>query len=163
MYKPIPFTYLNNITTNYIAILIILSLIYCLVNNKLIFSLPILHLDSYYNYQKEGETAMPDAQYNEFIRNRITELRLSKNISEHRMSLDLGKSGSYIRSITSGASLPSLKEFFRIIDYFEMTPTEFFAPLENDDSLCYKLIEKLRQMDEDDIEKVATFLSWIEK
>lgn len=106
---------------------------------------------------------MPDAQYNEFIRNRITELRLSKNISEHRMSLDLGKSGSYIRSITSGASLPSLKEFFRIIDYFEMTPTEFFASLENDDSLCYKLIEKLRQMNEDDIEKVATFLSWIEK
>ena len=47
-------------------------------------------------------------QYDEFIRSRITELRMSKAVSEHRMSLDLGKSGSYIRGITSGAALPSL-------------------------------------------------------
>ena len=30
-------------------------------------------------------------QYDNFIRSRITELRMSKAVSEHRMSLDLGK------------------------------------------------------------------------
>ena len=30
-----------------------------------------------------------------FVRERITELRLAKGVSEHKMSLDLGKSGSY--------------------------------------------------------------------
>lgn len=30
-------------------------------------------------------------QYDEFIRSRITELRMSKAVSEHRMSLDLEK------------------------------------------------------------------------
>ena len=46
---------------------------------------------------------MANAQQEDFVRRRITELRLSKNISEHKMSLDLDKSGSYIRGITSGA------------------------------------------------------------
>lgn len=55
---------------------------------------------------------MANAQQEDFVRRRITELRLSKNISEHKMSLDLDKSGSYIRGITSGATLPSLKELF---------------------------------------------------
>lgn len=66
-------------------------------------------------------------QYDEFIRSRITELRMSKAVSEHRMSLDLGKSGSYIRGITSGAALPSLRELFNIIAYFDMTPADFFC------------------------------------
>ena len=72
---------------------------------------------------------MSDTKYVEFVRTRITELRLKKNISEHKMSLDLDKSGSYIRGITSGAAMPSVKELFNIIAYFDMTPVDFFAPL----------------------------------
>ena len=34
---------------------------------------------------------MANAQQEDFVRRRITELRLSKNISEHKMSLDLDK------------------------------------------------------------------------
>ena len=41
-------------------------------------------------------------RYEAFVRDRITELREQKGVSEHRMSLELGKSGSYIRSITNG-------------------------------------------------------------
>lgn len=61
-----------------------------------------------------------------YVRERITELRMRKNVSEHRMSLELGKSGSYIRGITSGTALPSLRELFNIIAYFDMSPSEFF-------------------------------------
>lgn len=52
---------------------------------------------------------MESNRYEQFVRSRITELRMANNVSEHRMSLDLGKSGSYIRSITNGAALPSLR------------------------------------------------------
>ena len=48
---------------------------------------------------------MSDTKYIEFVRSRITELRVKKDVSEHKMSLDLDKSGSYIRGITSGASI----------------------------------------------------------
>ena len=43
-----------------------------------------------------------------FIGERISELRLKKNVSEYQMSLDLGKNKSYIQSLTSGRSLPTL-------------------------------------------------------
>ena len=36
-----------------------------------------------------------------FIGERISELRLKKNVSEYQMSLDLGKNKSYIQSLTS--------------------------------------------------------------
>ena len=39
-----------------------------------------------------------------FIRERITELRLKKGVSEHRMSMDLGHTRSYVHGIVSGRS-----------------------------------------------------------
>jgi len=99
--------------------------------------------------------------YVDFIRSRITELRLKKDVSEHKMSLDLGKSGSYIRGITSNGSMPSVRELFNIIDYFGMNPVEFFAPLANDQSQLAKLCDRLRELDETELQKVDTFVSWI--
>lgn len=106
---------------------------------------------------------MTEQKYSQFVRNRITELRLRKNVAEHKMSLDLGKSGSYIRGITNGGSLPSLRELFNIIEYFEMTPSEFFSPLEQSDSPYARLCEKLRTLDDSDLEKVSTFVDWMSK
>ena len=43
----------------------------------------------------------------EFIRERITQLRLQKGVSEYKMSYDLGHSRGYINNISSGKTLPS--------------------------------------------------------
>lgn len=104
---------------------------------------------------------MFDTQYIEFVRARITELRIKKDVSEHKMSLDLDKSGSYIRGITSGASMPSVKELFNIIAYFDLTPLDFFAPLGTKDTPYSAICERLRTLDDGDLEKVSTFLDWI--
>lgn len=64
--------------------------------------------------------------YDDFVRERITQLRLQKGISEYRMSYDLGHSRGYINNISSGKSLPSMSEFFTICEYFGITPIEFF-------------------------------------
>ena len=42
----------------------------------------------------------------EFIRNRITELRLRRGVSEYQMSYDLGHSRGYVYNISSGKALP---------------------------------------------------------
>lgn len=75
----------------------------------------------------------------------------------------MDKSGSYIRGITSGAALPSLRELFNIISYFDMTPAEFFAPPDDANTPYRELCEKLRTMNEEELEKVSTFIGWIEK
>ncbi len=102
-------------------------------------------------------------QYEAFLRSRISDLLTQRGISEHRLSLELGKSGSYIRAITNGLTLPSVKELFNIIAYFEISPAEFFDGLEDDASLRFKLREKLRELDDDTLQKVALFIDWIEK
>ena len=56
-------------------------------------------------------------KYETFLRERITELRIQKNLSEHALSLRLGKSGSYIRSITSKKHYLPLKNYL-ILLYF---------------------------------------------
>ena len=61
-----------------------------------------------------------------FVRNRISELRTKKGISEYKMSLDLGHSKSYIQSISSGKALPSLTEFLYICEYLGVSPAELF-------------------------------------
>ena len=104
---------------------------------------------------------METADYEARLRAKITALRMERNISEHRMSLDLGKSGSYIRSITSGAALPSLRELFNIIQYFGITPADFFRDFEDGDSLRTSLNHQLLRMEDGDLEKVRLFLSWI--
>ena len=105
---------------------------------------------------------MSDTKYIEFVRTRITELRIKKDVSEHKMSLDLDKSGSYIRGITSGASMPSVKELFNIIAYLDVTPAEFFASFQPTLSATDQLCERIRGLNEEQINKVNTFLSMIE-
>lgn len=103
------------------------------------------------------------ARYEAFLRSRISELIAQKGLSEHRLSLELGKSGSYIRAITNGLTLPSVKELFNIITYFEISPAEFFEGLDDTQSLRSQLREKLRGLDDDSLQKVDLFIGWIEK
>lgn len=102
-------------------------------------------------------------QYIAFLRSRISELLAQRGISEHKLSLELGKGGSYIRAITNGLALPSVKELFNIIAYFEISPAEFFEGLEDKGSLRSELREKLHELDDESLEKVATFIKWIGK
>lgn len=83
-----------------------------------------------------------------FIRERITQLRLAANKSEREMSLDLGHSVSYINSITSGRTSPSLKEFLYICEYLHVTPEMFFQSSADLSHIKRKAIAQLTQLDD---------------
>ena len=90
-------------------------------------------------------------KYEDFIRQRITELRLQKGVSEYKMSLDLGHSKGYIQSITSNRALPSMSEFLSICDYFEITPVEFFDTKKKDPLTTKELNKVTSDMNKDDM------------
>ena len=94
----------------------------------------------------------------QFVRNRITELRLKKNISEYQMSLDLGKNKSYIQGISSGRSMPSMKQFFEICDYLELTPIEFFNTEIKEQTLYREAAAILNELSLEDLEAVFPIL-----
>ena len=102
-------------------------------------------------------------QYETFLRQRIIKLSIEKDITENALSLQLGKNGSYIRAITNKIALPSVRELFNIMIFFEITPFEFFINLGSENELRTKLYEKIRKLPNEDLEKLSTFLSWFEK
>ena len=89
--------------------------------------------------------------YEKFVRERITQLRLQKGVSEYQMSYDLGHSRGYIYNISSEKSLPPLKEFFAICDYFGITPLEFFDDGVKQPELIQKAVEGLKNLNDSDI------------
>ena len=90
----------------------------------------------------------------EFVRDRITQLRLQKGVSEYKMSYDLGRSRGYINNISSGKSLPSMMEFFSICEYFDITPVEFFNERVCDPNLMRNIINGLEQLNADDLDLI---------
>jgi transcriptional regulator with XRE-family HTH domain len=87
----------------------------------------------------------------DFVRERITQLRLKKGVSEYQMSYDLGHSRGYIYNISSGKALPPLKEFFAICDYFNITPQEFFDDGTDLPELIQKAVTGMKQLSESDV------------
>ena len=83
-----------------------------------------------------------------FISDRISVIRTKKNVSEYRMSTDLGHSKSYIQSISSGKSMPSMGEFLYICEYLGVTPREFFDDSIKDPQLVQELYELSRHLSE---------------
>lgn len=98
----------------------------------------------------------------DFIRNRISSLRVSANLSERKLSLDLGYNPSYIKEISSGRSKPSVEALLNICDYFKITPYEFFnTDLKNPiymHELFYELNKKLSNNDIENLLKILRVL-----
>ncbi len=98
-----------------------------------------------------------------FIRDRITQLRLQKGVSEYKMSYDLGHSRSYIYNISSGKSLPPMGEFLQICDYFGITPSQFFEVSSENPALLQTAIDELKKLGDDDLVMIISVLRRLNK
>jgi len=96
-----------------------------------------------------------------FIGERITTLRLKKNVSEYRMSLELGQSKSYIQGITSGKAMSSKKQFLSPCDYFGITPAEFFDDEADDPETIHKMTALVKQLPKEDIQRIIDLMERI--
>ena len=101
--------------------------------------------------------------YEAFVRERITQLRLKKGVSEYQMSYDLGHSRGYIYNISSGKSLPPMSEFFSICDYFNITPAEFFDDGMSNPALIQEAISGLSQLSDEDVLLVLNLVNRLKK
>jgi transcriptional regulator with XRE-family HTH domain len=99
----------------------------------------------------------------DYIVKRITELRLKKGVAEHRMSLDLGHSRSYMQGISSGRALPSMTEFLAICDYLEVTPKDFFDEGNTNPTLLQATLDKLKGLPESDLLIIYTMAERLQK
>ena len=98
-----------------------------------------------------------------FISEQITELRIQKNISEYKMSLDLGHSKSYIQSISSGKALPSMSEFLYICEYLDITPKEFFDVNDTETIKLHQLFISAKELNNEDLDVLIYLANHLKK
>lgn len=89
--------------------------------------------------------------YKQFVRDRITELRMKKGLSEYQLSLDLGQNKNYIQGISSGKAMPSMDVLFAICEYFEVTPMGFFDSDSQYPQLIRKAMDCMKPLNDSDM------------
>ncbi len=72
----------------------------------------------------------------------------------------MGHSRSYIQSIVSGRSLPSMAEFLYMCEYLGVTPSAFFDEQAENPALLQKAIDEMRSLSDKDL---LSLLSLIER
>ena len=96
----------------------------------------------------------------EYVRQKITELRIKRNISEYQLSYDVGHSKNYVHNIVTGYSQPSVKELLYLIEALGVTPRDFFD--ENvefsNPFLSRKIMEGIKGMSDENLEAVLLII-----
>ena len=85
------------------------------------------------------------------FQDRLSELRLQKDVSAREMSQGIGQSENYICNIENHHNLPSMSAFFYICDYLKITPQEFFDLESRDPNRLTEIIEKLKRLNSDQL------------
>lgn len=93
-----------------------------------------------------------------YIKQRITELRIEKGVSEYQMSLDLGHSRSYMQNISSGRSKPSIEEFLYICDYLGVTPGDFFDEKNQEPILIRKALSGMYSLSDKELDTLIRLI-----
>lgn len=96
----------------------------------------------------------------EYVRQRITELRIKRNISEYQLSYDVGHSKNYVHNIVTGYSQPSVKELLYLIEALGVTPRDFFdEDVEfSNPFLSKKIMEGIKGMSDENLEAVLLII-----
>ena len=90
---------------------------------------------------------------------RLTKLRMAKNVSAREMSFAIGLSANYINKIENKKTLPSMMTFFYICEYLNISQQEFFDENNENPEQLKQLVADLKKLDE----KALTHITGIVK
>ncbi|HBT65598.1 MAG TPA: XRE family transcriptional regulator [Ruminococcaceae bacterium] len=93
-----------------------------------------------------------------FIKKRLTELRMLKGVSARSMSLDIGQSKGYIAAVEAGHNLPSMTVFFYICEYLNISPRDFFDTELADPESYQELIANIKKLNRDQLGYLSNFV-----
>lgn len=95
--------------------------------------------------------------------NRLYQLRIQRGVSARDMSLSLGQNAGYINSIENRNSLPSMKMFFYICEYLNVTPSEFFDTTIEKPEKFKSIVSNLRKLNSEQIDNIDFLIKEIVK
>ena len=92
--------------------------------------------------------------YEDFVPERIAQLRIKKGVSARDMSLSLGQANNYINNIENKKSLPAMQSFFYICEYLGVTPKEFFDDENADPTALKEFVQEAMRLDSKSMEYI---------
>lgn len=85
--------------------------------------------------------------YEDFVPERLAQLRTQKGVSARDMSLSLGQANNYINNIENKKSLPAMQSFFYICEYLGVTPQEFLDEENPYPDALHEFITEAKKLD----------------
>ena len=97
------------------------------------------------------------------FRERLTELRMQKDVSARDMSLSMGQSSGYINNIENGGNLPSMTGFFYICDYLGISPQTFFETENRCPARLQGLMDAAKGLNSEHLDMLITIAKALKK
>lgn len=96
--------------------------------------------------------------YEKFFAERLSTLRMQKNVSAREMSLAIGQNDSYINRIENGKAFPSMQVFFYICEYLKITPQEFWKFEDECPQKTAELLEALKKFSPEQLDALLNLI-----
>lgn len=90
--------------------------------------------------------------YEDFVAERLAQLRIQKGVSARDMSLSIGQANNYINNIENKKAFPSMQGFFYICEYLGITPQEFFDTGTESPAKVKELVEATRDLSQEELD-----------
>ena len=97
--------------------------------------------------------------YENFLPDRLAELRMQKGISAR----DMSQANNYINTIENKKSLPSMQSFFYICEFLNVTPQEFFDSGNGNPQMLKELMEEAKKLDRVSLTHILAIMKAINK
>ena len=101
--------------------------------------------------------------YENFLPDRLAELRMQKGISARDMSLSLGQANNYINTIENKKSLPSMQSFFYICEFLNITPQEFFDEGNTDPQRLREFMNEAKKLNDNSLSHLLGIMKELNK
>ena len=102
-------------------------------------------------------------EYENMIGQRVAELRMIKGVSARDMSLSIGQGQAYVNNIENKKTLPSMRGFFFICEYLNISPRDFFDFEAANPEKLTEIIHDLKALNCEQLANIAGIVKGLKK
>ena len=92
------------------------------------------------------------------IGERVSQLRMAKGSSARDMSLSIGQGAAYIHNIENRKTMPSMRGFFYICDYLNISPKDFFDTDSADPEKLNEIITDMKALTPEQLSNISNII-----
>ena len=94
---------------------------------------------------------------------RVAQLRMAKGVSARDMSLSIGQGAAYINNIENKKTLPSMRGFFYICEYFNISPKDFFDTDSNNPEKLNEIVFDMKHLPSEHLDNIANIIKGLKR